>query len=106
MSDTMKIAAKGMLILAAEAIGERSDRHLSPGEEAIVPLSYGQHLVADKFAIEAEPKIVTAADLKAARKAVQVAKAKLKAAGTDLVAKAAAEQEVAAAEAALEELLD
>jgi hypothetical protein len=105
MSKTMTIKAKGSLILSAAAIGERDDKHLSPAEKAVVPYEYGEHLVADRFATEVVVKgKATRAETKAAHAALREAEARLAAAGDDPVIRAAAEQALAEAGAALDEL--
>ncbi len=104
-------------LLAASAMKTEKDVRVAPHELVDVPEAYGRTLVDNKFAYKAEkPKAETAkteapksskpADGKAdaiaaAEKAVDEARATLAEAGDDLVAKAAAEDAVKAAEDAL-----
>ena len=127
---TIKISARGTIILAGASIGKKDDVTLVHGEEALVPEPYGRHLISDRFADEvtagksAKADGQSAADKQKmadeaaaakalaesakamvdAESAVAAAKADLAAIGDDLVAKAAAEQALAEASAALDAL--
>lgn len=112
MARTMFISAAHGIILNALAMGEKEDRAVGPNEVAEVPFSYGRHLVDDRFAVEVDPPAKKKAAkpksddkndaaLTAAADAVTAAQAKLDAAGDDADLKAAAEQDLAEAEAAL-----
>lgn len=108
-------------IIPASVLGEKDDVKMEAMKAVEVPEAYGRHLIEDRFAVAAEmPKKEdtkaekkAAADKAAAEKvvaektaeeAVAAAKAKLEKAGDDMVAKAAAEDELKAAEAALASL--
>lgn len=103
-------------IIPGSILKEEKDRHVPAMESIAVPEAYGRHLIADRFAVEAarpEEKTKKAspsgdtgaaaavAKMDEAHKAVSDAKAKIIAAGDDVVKKADAEQDLATAEAAL-----
>ncbi len=100
-------------IIPGEVLGKSEDVHIEALAPITVPERYGRHLIADRFAVEVAaipekpkkkpttPSTDAAAQIAAAEAAVTAAQAKLAAAGDDLAAKAEAETEVKAAEAAL-----
>jgi hypothetical protein len=107
-SDTMFIAFPNGGILPAGIAGP-GERKIGPHEPVRVPNAYGEHLLADRFAYEAEaPKKAARkpedggkpADLFALEDAVKAAEAAVAAASDD-DAKTAAEAELAAANLAL-----
>lgn len=113
---TIFIAAPHGIILNAAAMDVKADIHVGPHEPVEVPLAYGEHLIADRFAIEVDaPKAddkasvkkaaaeKVAADKAAAEKAVAEAEAAVAAASDD-AAKVEAEKNLAAARAALDAL--
>ncbi|NGO64200.1 hypothetical protein G6N76_10975 [Rhizobium daejeonense] len=99
-------------IIPGAVLGKSEDVHVDALAPITVPERYGRHLIADRFAVEVaapekpKKKSVTpssdaSAALAAAEAAVAAAQEKLATAGDDLAAKAEAETEVKAAEAAL-----
>ncbi|NEI89512.1 hypothetical protein GR248_01650 [Rhizobium leguminosarum] len=115
MSSKIGIAfVKGGIIPAA-VMKKDKDVTVPPHEAIDVPEGYGLHLIADKFAyaksVEKKPvaksskggkgKEPDADQIADAEQAVATAQAELDVAGGDLAAKAAAEQNLEAAKAAL-----
>lgn len=118
MSKKITISAPNGIILSAKAMGTEKDVVIGAHEPTDVPESYGRHLIADRFAVEAEkPKVVSdkvgkrtspaktddgaAKKLAEAEKAVADAEAAVTVAGDDLAKKAEAEKALEAAQAAL-----
>lgn len=105
-------------IIPASVLGEGADVKMAAMMAVEVPEAYALHLIEDRFAVAAEmpKKEDTKAEKKAAAEkaaaekaaaektaedAVSASRAKLDVVGDDMVAKAAAEDELKAAEAAL-----
>ena len=109
MGDKIWIAFPGGGTIPGSVLDEDRDRKVPPKEPVLVPKVYCDHLIHDRFAVEAnEPKRTEMAGRKgkkaaieAAEKAVADAKALVEAAGTDMVAKQAADDKLKVAEADL-----
>lgn len=108
MSKKICIAFRHGGIIPAAVLGAKEDKTLNAHEPFEVPAAYGQSLIDDRFAYEAQPEKkkgkVDAADAKAAaidaaRQKVDAARAAL--AEADMVDKPAAEAVLAQAEADL-----
>lgn len=107
------MSAHGIKI-PASVIGGEKDYQAQAFEVVKVPESYGRHLIADRFAVEAEKKAEKPASapkkeaddkaLAAARRAVEEAEAAVTDAGDDDAKKAVADAALANAQAALEKL--
>lgn len=103
-------------LLARAAMGTEKDVEVPPHKPVAVPVAYGQSLIENRFAIEAEAETAkkggnsgkqasgTPDAIAAAETAVSEAKAAVEAAGDDMVAKADAEAKLKAAEDALAKL--
>ena len=109
-SDSISIAFSHGGILPASITGG-TERRVGPHEPVRVPRSYGEHLIADRFAYEAEaPKKKADPVAAALQKQLQDLEARLVdgraalAAATDLADKGRLEAEVAELEAELERL--
>lgn len=109
-SDSMFIAFSHGGILPSSITGG-DERRVGPHEPVRVPRSYGEHLIADRFAYEAEaPKKKADPAAAALQKQLQDLEARLSdgraavAAATDLAEKGRLEAEVADLEAELEKL--
>lgn len=104
-------------IIPAAVMGESKDVHVPAHTPIEVPEAYGRHLIADKFAYATDDdkaksgkkkpsKGDKTAEIAAAEAAVASAQEELDSAGSDLAAKATAEQKLEAAKAALADLKD
>ncbi|SON55526.1 hypothetical protein HDIA_1985 [Hartmannibacter diazotrophicus] len=108
------VAFRNKGVLPKALMGTEKDINVGPHEPVRVPETYGNHLIADRFAYAADElakqraaaRKGTAKSIAAAEKAVADAKETLDKAGDDLAAKADAEKALAAAEAALAALQD
>lgn len=112
MSKKICIAFRHGGIIPATVLGTEEDKRLNAHEPIEVPASYGQSLIDDRFAYEAEPEKKKgkskSGDDGAAAKAAKVAEAQHKAdaaraalATADMADKPAAETALAEAEAEL-----
>lgn len=94
-------------IIPKDVLGKEEDLHVEAHKAVSVPERYGRHLIDDRFAVEAEPEVVSKEDKAAEKKAAAAKKAEEEKAAAELAAAiAAAETDVQDAQALVENAAD